>query len=295
LTIPSKQMKKMKKILALVLALIMVMSLVACGGGSKKDDGAKVIKIAVAAPMTGDNAEYGIGFANAAKLMAQKWNDNGGVDVGGEKYTVEIVEFDDKSDSDEAALIAEKIVSDDSIQAVLGHFASGSGRGRDRDDGQALCREGAQSALEFPECAAGFKEVARFYHAVIRGGIVDKFVGAPIIAGFIHKQGISVQRGNQFQNTAGGVFPIAKKIAVQMRGHQLNVFHHFFRLFENEPVDMLQGILNGMIAVFVRQMIGTVDIAAGQFFYGDKASVEMEAGQNMLDSIVNHNSLLVIQ
>ena len=83
------------------------------------------IKIAVAAPMTGDNAEYGIGFANAAKLMASKWNAEGGVNVGGTYYTIEIVEYDDKSDSDEAQLIAEKIASDPDIWGVIGHFASG--------------------------------------------------------------------------------------------------------------------------------------------------------------------------
>ena len=112
----------MKKVLSLVLVLVLVMSMVACGTKSNEE---KSITIAVAAPMTGDNAEYGIGFANAAKLMASEWNAKGGVDIGGTKYTVKIVEYDDKSDSDEAALIAEKIVSDESIYGVLGHFASG--------------------------------------------------------------------------------------------------------------------------------------------------------------------------
>lgn len=87
--------------------------------------GDKVIKIAVAAPMTGDNAEYGIGFANAAELMASRWNEDGGVDVGGETYTVEIVSYDDKSESDEATTIAYNIVSDPDIYGVIGHFASG--------------------------------------------------------------------------------------------------------------------------------------------------------------------------
>lgn len=115
----------------------MVMSMAACGssGSSSSASSDKTadapaasgdsITIAVAAPMTGDNAEYGIGFANAAKLMAKAWNEKGGVDIGGTKYTVKIAEYDDKSDSDEAALIAEKIVSDDSVYGVLGHFASG--------------------------------------------------------------------------------------------------------------------------------------------------------------------------
>ena len=132
---------------------LMTVSLAACGGGGTGTGGASggaseaaggasseaqapagdaagsadggSITIAVAAPMTGDNAEYGIGFANAAKLMASEWNEKGGVDIGGTAYTVNIQEYDDKSDSDEAALIAEKIVSDDSVYGVLGHFASG--------------------------------------------------------------------------------------------------------------------------------------------------------------------------
>ena len=107
----------MKKIFAIILTLALVLSCCAFAEGS--------IKIAVAGPMTGDNAEYGIGFANAAKLVAGEWNAKGGITVGDETYTVEIVEYDDKSDSDEAAIIAENIVSDEDIWGVLGHFASG--------------------------------------------------------------------------------------------------------------------------------------------------------------------------
>lgn len=107
----------MKKIFAILLTLALLVGSAAFAEGT--------IKIAVAAPMTGDNAEYGIGFANAAKLMASEWNAKGGVTVDGQSYTVEIVEFDDKSDSDEAAIIAEKIVSDENIWGVIGHFASG--------------------------------------------------------------------------------------------------------------------------------------------------------------------------
>ena len=121
--------KLIKKIGTLLLVCVLALSLAACGqsdnGGNAEEEGEKSITIAVAAPMTGDNAEYGIGFANAAKLMAKEWNEKGGVKIGDEMYQVKIAEFDDKSDSDEAALIAQKIVSDDSIYGVLGHFASG--------------------------------------------------------------------------------------------------------------------------------------------------------------------------
>lgn len=139
---------KMKRALGILLSSSLVLSLLAgCGGGGSSSTASTApqpsagggsttesaapaasggsITIAVAGPMTGDNAEYGIGFANAAKLMASEWNAKGGVNIGGVYYTVEIDEYDDKSDSDEAALIAEKIVSDDSVYGVLGHFASG--------------------------------------------------------------------------------------------------------------------------------------------------------------------------
>ncbi len=79
------------------------------------------IKIAVAGPMTGDNAEYGKGFLNAAQLKADEWNAAGG--VTGKQ--VEIVAYDDKNSSKEAASIAQKIVSEGDIVGVIGHFSSG--------------------------------------------------------------------------------------------------------------------------------------------------------------------------
>lgn len=132
-----KRDSKMKKMLSLMLVIILCVSMSACSGSSETDsddsegsteassafDG--VIKVAVAGPQTGDNAEYGIGFANAAKLMAEKWNSEGGVTVGDKVYEVEIVVYDDANDSDEAAIVAAQIVSDDDIVGVIGHFASG--------------------------------------------------------------------------------------------------------------------------------------------------------------------------
>lgn len=85
------------------------------------EDSSDPIRIAVAAPMTGDNANYGIGFYNAATMMAEEWNENGGC-LGRE---VEIVQYDDKNSPEEAASIAQKIASDGDIAGVIGHFASG--------------------------------------------------------------------------------------------------------------------------------------------------------------------------
>lgn len=122
----------MKKILGIILTLVIMAGMLAgCAGqstnnSSKEGESSKqasngVIKIAVAGPMTGDNAEYGKGFVNAAKMMAEEWNAKGGV-LG---KTIEIVPFDDKNSGEEAASIAQKIISDKDIIGVIGHFASG--------------------------------------------------------------------------------------------------------------------------------------------------------------------------
>ncbi|PXV85928.1 amino acid/amide ABC transporter substrate-binding protein (HAAT family) [Lachnotalea glycerini] len=134
-------MKKMKKWVGLGLVLAMTAGFTGCTNNSatssestsdststtketestQSSESTETIKIAVAAPMTGDTAEYGIGFTNAAQLMADEWNANGGV-LG---QQIEIVPYDDKNSSEEAATIAQKIVSEGDIVGVIGHFSSG--------------------------------------------------------------------------------------------------------------------------------------------------------------------------
>lgn len=106
----------MRKIAAVLMVIMMITVMVGCGGGE-----AETVKIAVVGPQTGDYAEYGKGFKQAVELMAKQWNDKGGV----LEKQVEVVAFDDKNDPKEAAIIAEKIASDESYVAVVGHFASG--------------------------------------------------------------------------------------------------------------------------------------------------------------------------
>ena len=108
-----------KQLIVAIAMLVAVVSLSFGAGGS--ESGSKVIKLAVAAPMTGDFAEYGNGFKNAVQLMVDQWNAKGGV-AG---MQVQVVVYDDKNNGEEGATVAEKIVSDKDIVAVIGHFASG--------------------------------------------------------------------------------------------------------------------------------------------------------------------------
>lgn len=140
-------MGKAKKMLSMFMALAIVFSVAACSNGSNRNgnnssdnssnigsttsaqadgsagkgsDSDGVIRIAVAASMTGENAEYGKQMQAAAEIMADKWNHDGGI-LGKQ---IEIVPYDDKNSGDESATVAQKIVEDKEILGVLGHYSS---------------------------------------------------------------------------------------------------------------------------------------------------------------------------
>ncbi len=108
--------RKIVKFGALVLCLAMMLSFgVGCSSGSDE------IVFAFVGPLTGDFAEYGQSMKAAAQIAIDEWNANGGV-LGKQ---ISLVEFDDANSSEQAASVAERIVGDDSIVAVIGHFSSG--------------------------------------------------------------------------------------------------------------------------------------------------------------------------
>ena len=120
----------MKKILALVLALVMALGLVACGdkGGEQQEGGTpnttgeeKVVKIGVFEPLTGDNGAggkqevLGMQYANYVQPT---------VDIGGTTYNVELVYADNQSSTDKAPSAAQQLVSE-GVSVVLGSYGSG--------------------------------------------------------------------------------------------------------------------------------------------------------------------------
>ena len=117
----------MKKFLAMVLALIMALSLVACGqqGGDAQqgDDSAsgdKVIKIGVFEPQSGDNGAGGkqeiLGMEYANSVCPT-------VTIGGVEYKIELVYGDNESNTEKAVSAATKIISE-GVSVVLGSYGS---------------------------------------------------------------------------------------------------------------------------------------------------------------------------
>lgn len=117
----------MKKFLALMLALAMVLSLAACGGDKSADssqDGAsgdKVVKIGVFEPQTGDNGAggkqeiLGMQYANSVQPT---------VEINGETYDVQLEIVDNRTTAENGPSAASELINRD-VSVVLGSYGSG--------------------------------------------------------------------------------------------------------------------------------------------------------------------------
>ena len=116
----------MKKIFALTLSLIMVLSLAACGGGTSdtgdtgESQGEKVVRIGIFEPSTGDN---GAGGKQEMLGMQYANKETPTIDIGGETYSIELVYADNGSDPAKAPTAAAELVSKD-VSVVLGSYGS---------------------------------------------------------------------------------------------------------------------------------------------------------------------------
>ena len=59
-------------------------------------------------------------------LWADVANSKGGINVGGKRYKVEIKYYDDQSKQDQAALLTEKLITQDKVQFLLGPYGTAS-------------------------------------------------------------------------------------------------------------------------------------------------------------------------
>ena len=112
-------MKTWKKALSLTAAVAMTATMMPVSAFAADDE---TFKIGVIGPMTGDNAQYGLGVYHAAQVAAEEINANGGFNG----YNVEILDAGDDQADPEKAVNAYNDLLDKGMQMLCGTVTSGS-------------------------------------------------------------------------------------------------------------------------------------------------------------------------
>ncbi len=86
---------------------------------------ADTIKLALTGPYSGGSAPMGTSARDGSKLAIEEINAAGGIDVGGKKLKIEIVERDDEAKNDRGALIAQELASMGDLSGVIGSVNTG--------------------------------------------------------------------------------------------------------------------------------------------------------------------------
>jgi branched-chain amino acid transport system substrate-binding protein len=136
--------------LILCLVIILPFSFTACGGGGTE---ATEIVIGTSRDITGPQAGFQTyGFAPLYKAWIEEINAAGGIDVGGKKLPVRLIEYDDASDTAACVRNIEKLCTQDKVNFLFGPtgtamlFAAAPIANKYKT--MLLCGEGGATTLE---------------------------------------------------------------------------------------------------------------------------------------------------
>merc|ERR1712054_273411 len=92
-------------------------------GSFAKVVGDKII-LGAAISLTGKYSSNGVHTQNGYNMAVDRINSMGGVKVGGKTYKFEIIYYDDESNPKRAAQLAERLISQDGVEFMLGPYSS---------------------------------------------------------------------------------------------------------------------------------------------------------------------------
>ncbi|NTV10331.1 MAG: branched-chain amino acid ABC transporter substrate-binding protein [Zoogloea sp.] len=101
---------------------LIAMALLACGTTAVQAQ--EVVKLGVAAPLTGAQSHLGKDLENGARLAVEDYNARG-VTIAGKKIRFEVLAEDDQADPRMATTVAQRL-SDAGVKGVVGHLNSGA-------------------------------------------------------------------------------------------------------------------------------------------------------------------------
>jgi branched-chain amino acid transport system substrate-binding protein len=107
----------MKKWYTLTCTLL-VAALVVIAVGSGQATAENVIKFGISTPLSGPAAPWGIPHMQATKLIFDEINEQGGIDIGGKKYTLEVIAYDHKYVIAEGVATVNRLINRDEVQFI---------------------------------------------------------------------------------------------------------------------------------------------------------------------------------
>ena len=111
----------MKKVLALVLAVLMIVSMCACSS-VKKEATVEIIKIGLAFPMSGTAAMAGKYSTHGADVLKEELG--GKITVGDKEYPVEFVTMDTEGSEEKTTNVYQKLIEEEKVIAIVGPDSS---------------------------------------------------------------------------------------------------------------------------------------------------------------------------
>lgn len=93
--------------------------------GTATPSWAQSIKLAITGPFSGGSAPMGASMRDGAKLAVNEINANGGLDVGGKKMKIEVIERDDEAKNERGALIGQELAAMSDLAGVIGSVNTG--------------------------------------------------------------------------------------------------------------------------------------------------------------------------
>jgi branched-chain amino acid transport system substrate-binding protein len=84
----------------------------------------ETLKIGALVTLSGAGAAWGQGMLEATKLAAEDANKAGGLEVGGQRYKVEVIPYDDGYQANQAVTAANRLVFEDKVKYIIGTVGS---------------------------------------------------------------------------------------------------------------------------------------------------------------------------
>jgi len=116
-------MNKIAKLFVTFISAI-TLALVSFTSSFAKVEGEYIV-LGSAISLTGKYSSNGVHTQNGYNMAVDRFNSMGGVKVGGKTYKFDIIYYDDESNPKRAAQLAERLISQDGVEFMLGPYSSG--------------------------------------------------------------------------------------------------------------------------------------------------------------------------